>query len=95
MYQIDVPGTNIQLISNGEFTSDWAENFLSQIRDRIIGDIYAGSGVPAAGLGEDGDGFVDLGGLDFYTKSSGSWSLSFSLGNTSSTTIRLINGEPS
>jgi len=84
MLLIDRASIDILFTESGYLTS-FAEKLLNDIIERIVGDIYLGSGAPAAGLGEDGDTYLDLSGLSFYTKSSGSWSAGTALDNNTNT----------
>jgi len=76
-------------ITEGNFLTAYGENLLNQIIDRITPDIFLGDGVPDAALGEDGDAYLNLSALEFYTKSSGAWGSGTTLDNNTNT-IKLI-----
>lgn len=84
MLDIDRASLAVAISDNG-FPTQFFEQLINGIIDRIAGDIYLGSGAPAAGLGEDGDTYLDLNGLAFYTKSSSTWSGSTALDNNTNT----------
>lgn len=46
---------------------------------------YTGSGAPSAGLGIDGDQYIDVDNGDIYTKVSGTWQLQGNLGEVAQT----------
>lgn len=48
--------------------------------------LYVGSGAPSAGLGVDGDQYIDVDNGDIYTKATGSWGLSGNVGAVALTT---------
>jgi len=91
MFDLGSVDLNIS-ISNGGYPSNFFEELINSMIDRIVNDVYAGSGAPSAVLGEDGDLYLDLSGLDFYSKTSGVWDAGTALGNTDSDTVLLING---
>lgn len=84
MFNTDRASLNID-IADGVYPNPYFEQLLNGIINRILGDIYLGSGVPAAGLGSDGDTYLDVNGLNFYTKAAGSWSGATALDNNANT----------
>lgn len=79
--------------TGNDFLTNFSEELLNSLVDRIVNDLFIGSGVPDVGLGEDGDKYVDLAALTFYTKAAGVWGSSTALGNTAVNTMLLINGQ--
>lgn len=55
--------------------------------------ILVGSGAPSAGLGNDGDQYIDADNGDIYTKVTGSWSLQGNIGEVAQT-VRIDQVDP-
>ncbi len=85
MFQTDVPTVNEQFVNAEGKMTDFSEQLIRGIIDRIAVDIYIGSGAPAAGLGEEGDYYLDLAANTFYTKGASAWSGSTALDNNANT----------
>ncbi len=86
----DTDRLNISVaITDGNYPNNFMEALINGIIDRILDDVILGSGVPDPSAGEDGDTYLDLAALAFYTKSSGSWGSSTALDNNANT-LKLI-----
>lgn len=83
-FNTDRASLNVE-IAAGVVPNAFFEQLLNGIIDRILNDIHLGSGAPAAGLGGNGDTYIDLNALNFYTKSSGAWSGATALDNNANT----------
>jgi len=84
LFNTDRASLNVE-ISDGVRPNAFFEQLLNGMINRISGDVYLGSGAPAAGLGSNGDTYIDVNALTFYTKASGSWSASTALDNNANT----------
>lgn len=57
------------------------------------GTLRHGSGAPDAGLGDDGDGYIDVANGDFYSKKTTGWELQSGVGGAAVTPTGVVDPE--
>ena len=90
MFNSDRASLGVVLVDKDGTVTPFGERLINRIIERILADIYIGSGVPDVSLGDNGDIYINLAASTFYTKASDVWGVATALGNLSTNAVNLV-----